>query len=410
MDIKRQVELRELITELQKENMQKRDFVLPAKCISMVNGKIVVTNNTNSDSLKNILKECGIGHSNDLQSSDKMELSCLEVMHTHLQDKLNIPTKYYNRMLSKDDKSLLDYNVSHWLQESKSNHLLRCFVDKEEKKGYARALLSDRFKIIDNYDIMLTVLAAIKESGLNIIIDEERDERGQTGCDLTDKSMYLRFVCPDIQIDSPELVRMYRPNGTDNQVGNGIISGFVIKNSEVGMGQFSIAPRAKVKVCSNGLFRTNEDFAKTHLGAKMEQYTTIEWSDETKQKNLELIIAQVKDAIKTYVSEGYLGNTVKYFEENNKQLEYPMDAIKAVTVSLKINEDKANDIINSFMKSGDSTAFGITQAITLFAHTKSEDADEQYELENKAMEVFENIDIYDKPLPKKTTQTQMEMN
>lgn len=409
MNIKRQVELRELITELQKENLQKRDFVIPAKCISMVNGKIIVTNNTNSESLKSILTECGIGHSEDVDATDKMQLNCMEVMHTHIQDKLGIPTKYYNKMLSCEDKSLIDHNVSHWLKESKSNHLLRCFVDKQEMKGYARALLSDRFKVIDNYDILLTVLAAIKESGLNIIIDE-RDDKGQSGCDLTDKSMYLRFVCPDIQIDSPELLKLYRPNGFDNEVGNGIISGFVIKNSEVGMGQFSISPRAKVLACKNGLITTNENFAKTHLGSRMDEYTSIEWSEETKQKNLELIIAQVKDAIKSYVSSGFLGNTVKHFIEKNKQLEYPMDAVKSATMSLKINEDKANEIINSFLKSGDTTAFGITQAITLFAHTKSEDADEQYELEYKAVEIFDNINEFDKPLPKKTTQMQMEMN
>ena len=384
MNLKRQVELGELVTELQKENLQKRDFVLPAKCISMVNGKIIVTNNENSETLKKILTECNIGHASDMKQV--MELECFSVMHTHLQDKLGIPTKYYNRLLSLENKDLLDRNVTYWLQESKSNHLLRCFVDKENKHGFARALLSDRFKVIDNYDIMLTVLAAIKESGLDIQIDTS-DERGQTGCDLTEKSMYLRFICPNIQINSPELLKMYRPDGLPNTVGDGIISGFVIKNSEVGMGQFSISPRAKVLACKNGMVTTKDDFSKTHLGAKMSEYTTIEWSEETKQKNLNLIISQIKDCIKKYVSEEYLGNTIKHFIEKNKNLEFPLDAVKAATISLNINEDKANDIINSFIKSGDMSAFGVTQAITYFAHTKA-DADEQYELEHKAVEIL----------------------
>ena len=371
MNIKRQVELPELVSELQKENLQKRDFVLPAKCISMINGKIIVTNNDNNKDLQNILSECKIEHSPDLLDKNQMELDCLSVIHTHLQDKLGIPTKYYNRLLSKEDKWLLDANVTHWLQQSNSNHLLRCFVDKENKKGFARALLSDRFKTIDNYDIMLAVLSAIKESGLNIKIDDTKDEKGKAGCDLTETNMYLRFVCPDIQINSPELLKHYRPDGLPNEVGDGIVSGFVVTNSEVGMGQFSISPRAKVLACKNGMVRTKDDFSKTHLGGKLGQYTTIDWSEETKQKNFELIIAQIRDAIKKYVSEEYLGNTVKHFIEKNKQLEFPMDAIKAATISLNINEDKANDIINTFMKSADMSAFGVTQAITYFAHTNS---------------------------------------
>jgi len=405
---KRQVQLLELVDALQKENLQKRDIVLPAKCITMVNGKIIVTNNADSEALKKILNECGIGHS-ELDNGIKiMELECLDVMHTHLMDKLSIPARYYNRMLSIEDKKLLDTNVTYWLQESSSNHLLRCFIDKEEKSGYARALLSDRFKVIDNYDILLTALSAIKESGLNIQIDTT-DQRGQVGCDLTEKSMYLRFVCPDVQIDSPELLKIYRPDGLPNEVGNGIISGFVIKNSEVGMGQFSISPRAKILACKNGMVNTKDDFSKTHLGAKMTEYSSIEWSENTKQKNLELIMAQITDAIKTYTSQEYLGNTVAHFIEKNKPLEHPLDCVKAVTNSLSMSEEKANDILNFFIKSGDMSAFGVTQAITLYAHTKA-NADEQYDLEYKAVDVFNNIDSFDKPLPKKTVKTQSELN
>ena len=331
METKRQVELAELVSELQKENLQKRDFVIPAKCISMRDGKIVITNYANSDALRKILQECSIGHSPEVGGEtiiNQMELVCLDVIHNHLSDKLNIPKRYYDRMLGKDNE-LLDFNVSYWLKKSdnKTNYLLRCFVDKEEQKGYARALLSDRFKVIDNIDILLAVLAAIKESGLDIQIDTK-------GCDLTEKRMYLRFICPSIEINAPELLKAYKPNGADNSVGNGIISGFVISNSEVGLGQMSISPRAKIKVCSNGLIISDENFAKTHLGGKMEQFATIEWSEETKQKNLELIIAQVKDAIKTYVSEDYLGKKIsEIIAKGKKELEYPLDAVKAVTNS-----------------------------------------------------------------------------
>jgi len=404
MQTKRKATLADLVQELQAETLQKRDFVLPASCMSMRDGKLIITNHQNIEGLEKILKESGIGFSSEggeIQIS-QMELSCLDVMNNHLADKLQIPSRYYKRMME-GHTTLLDQNVSYWFKTLSNNFLLRCFVDKDEKRGFARALLSDSFKVIDNLDILLAVLAAVKESGLNITIDED-------GCDLSEKRMYVRFVCKDVEIKAPELLRNYRPNGQPNTAGDGIISGFVITNSEVGLGSLTISPRAKILACSNGLIGTNENFRKTHLGAKMGEYETIQWSGETKEKNLELIISQVKDAIKYYVSEEYLGKRIsEVIQLGSKELEHPMDAIKAVSNELMFSEEKANDLLNIFIKSGDMINFGIVQSLTLYANTKA-DADTQYELEQQAVQVLENMSQYDKPLPKKSTKTQEKLN
>ncbi len=405
----RQVDLPILIKELENQNLQKRDFVIPSALMQMMNEKLIVSNSINSDSLKNILNECAISHSNEIGSTTMMELECLEVFHEHIQKKFDIPTKYYNKMLGKHSY-LLDQNVSYWLSNSKSNYLLRCFIDKEEKKGYARALLSDNFKIIDNFDIVLTVLEAIKESGLNIQIDFTR-ENGQNGCDLTERGMYLRFICPDIEIQAPELLKGYKPDGkTTIETGDGIISGFVLRNSEVGLGSMSISPRAKILKCDNGLITSDDSFKKVHLGSKMEEFSTIKWSEDTKQKNLQLIVSQLKDAIKTYTSEDYLGARINEMIEKNRELLYPLDTVRAVTNKLVMTDEKASEIINTFIRSGDMTSFGVAQALTLFAHSKCDNSDEQYKLESTALDIFNNIEDYDKPLPKKSIGTQLRFN
>jgi hypothetical protein len=292
--------------------------------------------------------------------------------------------------------------VSYWFKENNTKYLLRSFVDKEEQTGVARALLSDRFKIIDNYDVMLAVLDAVRESGMNLQVDDD-------GCDITEKRMYMRFICPEIEINAPELLKNYHLDS--NLVTNhGVVSGFVISNSEVGLGTLSIAPRAKVLACKNGMIKTDERFARTHLGGKVEEYKQIEWSEETRQKNYELIIAQVKDAIKAYTNKDFLGNWVSdLILKGTKPLEHPLDCIKNVSSALKISEAKEKDILNFFIKSADFTGFGVTQSITLFAHTKA-DADEQYELEKAAVSVLDNMKQYDRPVPKKTNQEALALN
>lgn len=392
----RKVELPELVQELQKQQLIKKDFIVPSHCLSMVNGMLVVSNNEENAALQAILNEINISH----ELTTQAHLNPIGVCHTQISEKLGIPKRYYDKMNVSEHLHILDSNVTYWMHQSKSNYMLRAFVDKEEQIGVVRALLSDRFRAIDNYDILLAVLAAIKESGINIQIDPN-------GCDITDKRMYARFVCPEIEINAPELLKNYKsPIGGS---GHGIVSGFVITNSEVGFGTLSISPRAKILACSNGLVTTKEKFSQVHLGGKIEQYSSIQWSDETKQKNLELIIAQIKDYIIRFCSAEFLGESIAKIIEQNQELQHPTDAVVNICNKLSISEEKQSDILNYFIKSGDMTSFGLSQSLTYFAHAKA-DADEQYDIEIASLEVVDNVKEYDKPLPKKTTKQQAVLN
>jgi len=392
--------LPELVQELQKQTLLKKDFVVPSKCLSMKDGKLVIQNHDGSTELQKILNDINVRTSEDFISHTVLEP--IGVFHNQIAEKLGIPKRYYDKMNTTEHLPILDENVSYWLKQEKTSYLLRTFIDKEEKSGVVRSLLSDRFRVIDNYDILLAILAAVKETGLNIEIDTN-------GCDITDKRMYIRFICPEIEIKAPELLKNYRKPDGDGSKNDSIISGFVITNSEVGFGTLSISPRAKVLVCSNGLISTKEKFSQVHLGGKMEQYSEIKWSENTKQKNLELIISQVKDYIIRFASAEFLGESIAKYIEKNKELEYPSDAVSNFCNSLNISEEKQRDILSFFMKGGDSTSFGLSSAITYYAQAKA-DADEQYDLELAALDVVENISAYDKPLPKKTVKQQASLN
>lgn len=402
--MKRHINLQELVAELKTQALQKRDIVIPSRNLSMEDGKIVVSNPTANKDLSRILYESGIAQVNP--DGQRLVLERLETIDPHLVDKLGIPTKYFDKLDSDEHRGLLDENVTYWLHQNNANYLLRTFIDKDESRGVARALLSDRFRTIDNYDILLATLQAInevkKDTGYDIQLDDG-------GCDVSDKRLYMRFICPQVEIDASRLLKNYRPGGErPSGVGNGIISGFVVSNSELGYGQFSIAARAKILICNNGAVSTKEKFNQRHLGAKMEEFQV--WSEESKQKNLELVIAQIKDAVREYVSPECLGRVVANLEEKaGYEVKHPADCIKQVTQSIGISEEKADDILSLFIKSGDTSALGVANALTLYAHTKGT-ADEQYDIERQAMGVMDEIEQFDRPMIKKTPKVQSQLN
>lgn len=392
--------LQEIVNQLQNQNLLKNDFVVPSKYLKMVESNLLVLNENKLDSLSKLLLDTGIAvNENDLE---KINLSVLDCCHAQISSRLDIPKKYYDKMLGNERyHHILDYNVCNWFYEKNdSNFLLRTFIDKEEKTGIARAILSDRYNILDNYDVMLATLDAIRESGINVQIESG---------DITDTKFFMRFICPDIEIDAPDILKNYRvPDGSKG--GNGIISGFVISNSETGNGKFSISPRAVVLACRNGMIFKNDAFQKTHLGAKMEEYTSIDWSEETRQKNYELVCSQVKDAIKYYASEEFLGAKIhELVDKGNKELNHPIETIKNVSKHLSISDEKESSILNYFIKSGDTNAFGVTQALTYFAQHNAS-PEERYEIEKESVTILDSIDEFDKAEIKRIVPSIINMN
>ena len=392
--------LQEIVEALQTQTLLKQDFVVPSKYLRMDNNNLIVINEEKLDSLSKLLLDTGIAVSE--WDVEKIELAVLDCCHTQIGQRLDIPKKYYDKMLGNTmAQHILDYNVTNWFRlRNENNFLLRTFIDKEQKTGIARAILSDRYNVLDNYDVMLATLDAIRESGINVQIESG---------DITDTKFYMRFVCPDIEMDAPDILKNYRvPDGSTG--GNGIISGFVISNSETGNGKFSISPRAVVLACRNGMIFKNDAFQKTHLGSKMEEYTTIDWSEETRQKNYELVCSQVKDAIKYYASEEYLGAKIhELIEKGNKELNYPIETIKNVSKHLSISEEKESSILNYFSKSGDTNACGVTHAWTYFAQHNAS-PEERYEIESESVMILDSIEEFDKAEVKRVVPSFVNMN
>ena len=127
-------------------------------------------------------------------------------------------------------------NVNGWFQQSPDTRRMVRTLD-----GTARAILSDRYRRIDNYEVAQTVLP---------IISEMQGARIES-CELTDTRMYIKVVNERIQ--------------TEVVPGDIVQAGILISNSEVGMGSVSVKPLIYRLVCTNGMV-ADVGVGKRHVG------------------------------------------------------------------------------------------------------------------------------------------------
>ena len=93
----------------------------------------------------------------DESGIDRVEpLDILPTAHRQMGDYLNIPRKYYDRMLQ-ENTELLAQNINSWLRRGPEQRMIRT-ID-----GRARAFLSNRYRRIDNIDIARITLPIIQE-------------------------------------------------------------------------------------------------------------------------------------------------------------------------------------------------------------------------------------------------------
>lgn len=215
--------------------------------------------------------------------------------------------------------------------------------------------------------------------------------------------MYVRFIAPEIVKSAPELLKNYKvPNGRNDDSGFGVCSGFILSNSETGHATFTIAPRLTVLACRNGMIFHKDKIAERHLGTKMD-IGTFDWSEDTRQKELELIQCQVKDAVNAYLSTDYLGIVLNELSmKGSKALEHPVDAVQNISLSLGFSEERKNELLSYFVQGGDTTGFGAVQSLTYLAQKVQPDL--RYELETASISILDNIGNYDRPAVKNYNQ------
>jgi hypothetical protein len=348
-------QLQGLFSTLEAQEKMKKDYVVNGKDhIHFLDGKLVL-----------------------VQDGKEIEYQPTTHFHNQVAEKLQIPAGYYKRMLEQQ-RNLLDENVNTWLQDSQ-NFLVRTFENANESYNTARAFLSDSYSVIDNYQILVEALEAIKKTGLRVEI---------VNAELSDTRLYLKVVCPEVEVDGAKMLRDYR---VDRKIGSGVISGFVLSNSEVGKGSFLIQPRALVLTCGNGAINVNDNLKRVHLGGKLDELG-FEKNERIRLANLRLIKEQVQHAVKVFLSKEYTEKLVNvYYELGNAKIEAPIDkVIQVIGKEYQINEERKANILKYFVEGGDTRRMGIASAMTREVQSLK-DADLRHETEVASFEVLQNF-------------------
>ena len=311
--------LPELGKELQRQRLNRQDFLADTRSIEM-----------QSDSFGSSLR---------LSVDDQpLTFSVGEIAHQQIAARLNIPFRYYQKM-QLYAPHLLDQNVNTWFAESPERRMIRVL------DGNVRAFLSDRYRRLDNLELCAAVLPVINEmKGANI-----------ESCEVTPSHLYIKVVNRKIKAEV--------------RVGDVVQAGFVVSNSEVGLGSLRVEPLVFRLVCKNGLICKDLAQKKYHVGRQVNLSDNSAYevfSDETLAQDDKAFFMKVQDIVRVAVDEAKFMLTVdKMREATQIPLEHnPVKSVELLADKFLLTENERGDILRQLFIGGDNSRYGLINAVT----------------------------------------------
>ena len=277
----------------------------------------------------------------DDSKADILEpLDVNQIAHRQIGTHLDIPAKYYDRMLG-DNPELLAYNINNWFHKEPSQRMIRTL------DGTARAFVSNKYRRIDHMEILQAVLPIIGE------MPEIRFE----SCQITDSRMYIKAVNPRIQ--------------TEVARGDVVQAGIMISNSETGQGSICIQPLIFRLVCENGMIVNDAKLRKNHLGRvnnASENYQV--YTDATLQADDRAFLMKVQDTVRAAVDEARFHQIVNMMRETTGAQMNTGDipaVVKLASKDYKLNESESDGVMNHLITNHDYTLYGLANAVTRYS-------------------------------------------
>ena len=322
--------LPEVLTELQRQNEMKKDFIVPAQSMRM-----------NAD-----------GRTFEIRGSNDA-FSTTDLFHRQIGSALGIPAKYYDQM-RKLKPDLLAQNVNAWFGDKTQSYMIRSMdygaygdahsADAHNGSRVARALLSDRYRRIDNMEIASAVLPLFAG----------QPDMEVMSCEVTEHRMYLKIVNKRLEADVVP--------------GDTVQGGVIISNSEVGLGAVSVQPLLYRLVCTNGMVVNDLGERRTHVGrtAKAVDDGYALYSDEALIAEDKAFMLKLRDITMAAIEETRFDTVVDKLRETTqvKITGRVQDVIELTGKNYGLNQPEQDNILNYLIQGGDLSLYGLTNAIT----------------------------------------------
>lgn len=315
--------LAQVLQELQRQNEAKRDYVAPSVAFGLEDDGRTFFIRNEARNEKNIF-------------------GTTPLFHRQVAASLNIPTKYYDLMQEKKP-GLLAENVNEWFRDRVEQSYMVRTLDYGEGQ-VARALLSDRYRRIDNLEIATAVLPCLAG----------REEIEIVSSEVTPERLFIKFLNKRIEGE-------VRP-------GDIVQAGGIISNSEVGLGAVSVKPLLYRLICSNGA--VVDDFAtrKTHVGraAKSLEDSFVVFSEEAQQAEDKAFLLKIRDAVASSYDEARFDQLLgKYREAASARITGRVqDVVELTGKEYGLNQLEQDGILKYLIEGGDLSLYGLSNAVT----------------------------------------------
>lgn len=307
--------LQDLASEVSRQSEQRLDLKAGTKQMTMKDGNTLVIGN-NTDHIFGI---------ND-------------VAHRQISQHYHIPAEFYDRLKGRTPH-LLDTLVNGLGYHEESRRLVRTL------DGNVRAFLSDRYRVIDNHDVLEGVLPALMDLG---------HEWEVNSCEVTERKLYLKITFPSLQ--------------REVKVDDVVQFGLVISNSEVGMGSVHVAPFCLRLVCINGMTINQLAQRRNHIGRKTQDMSEDirYYSDETLKADDTAFILKMRDSIRGLLQESVIAAQVERFQlAAGQEVETsPMEAVEVLSKASRLSMGEERSVLNHLVRGGDLSVWGYANAVT----------------------------------------------
>lgn len=312
------------------------------KSIENLYGELIRQREARMDLIANtrslsVSTENGISTLSIFTDKDIYNFKVTDIAHRQIADRLGIPFKYYERMMNEYPK-LLDENVNSWLKFKAEKRMLRTL------DGKLRAFLSNRYRRLDNLELVDHILPAIAQMK-NCSI---------ASCDITETHLYLKVINKSMKAEITE--------------GDIVQAGFVVSNSEIGLGALKVEPLVYRLVCKNGMISKDYAHKKYHTGRNVEDTDNAYelYSDETLKADDKAYFMKVQDIISAAVDETKFMLTVDKMRQAKsiKTGDNPVETVEVLGDKYLLNKNERASVLRHFIMDGNFSQFGLVNAVT----------------------------------------------
>lgn len=285
-----------------------------------------------------------------------------KIAHENLRTKLKIPAIYYNRCLEQRPE-LLATQINSWLHDpGYDDNGKRIEIGERMVRtlfGTARAVLSNRYRPLDNFDLMLA---------LQPILDAQTDLFMES-CDVTERHFYLKMVSDRLKTDR---------HADGSKIGDVMQAGFCITNSEVGCSSLRVEPLIFKLSCRNGAIMADRAMRKYHIGritAGSEGAGAARFfSDATRQADDKAFFMKVKDVVEGSLSEASFQEALEIIKTGQqRKIEGGVqETVDKTAKEINLSGPEADGLLKHLAEGGDMSQWGMVNAVTLMSQDVSD--------------------------------------